>query len=202
MKINGLIKKFTFVAGFVILASAAGCSSKILSEGQTTTFTTPSATPEICEVFAGKWYANMYEETEDESKMICDGQPCLARNRGGVGFRLTCQNGKISGKVILSENTYGIVSNIAVPNRTPIPLEETTTPLKEGRLEDGVLYLSYTSGDANDPDCLEEFRVKLKGALLVGTYKITGCKPENSEHGKKYEELSRMKPTGGVVLEK
>lgn len=202
MKLNDLIKNFRFVLGFIVLIFSVGCSSKILSENQTNISPTPSNTSENCEMFAGRWQSNMFEEAEDEIRMICDGKPCLAHNRGGAGFRLTCNNGKITGVVILSQNTYGMVSNIAVPNKTPVFLEETTAPLKESKVENGVLYLSYISDDAADVDCLKEIIVKQKGNLLVGTYKNSNCEDKGLGLSNRVEQLKRMKTAGGVVLEK
>jgi hypothetical protein len=79
-------------------------------------------------------------------------------------------------------------SNTSVPTEKHETVMEEKTSFKDIRIENGVLYLSFSHGI--DKDCLEEISVSPKGKFLLGKYQTSGCR----------KPLGYFEPQKGSVL--
>jgi hypothetical protein len=165
-------ERFGFV--FLLIFFSVNCSSNISLTTPEINRALPEDTPEICEKFAGKWFSNSFKDIEDEDKIICGDKPCNKNITSGGGFTLTCTDGKISGEAILMFVSTHTFSNTSVPTEKHEIVEEVKTSLRDIRIENEVLYLSYFYGV--DKDCLEEISVSPKGKFLLGKYQTSGCR--------------------------
>jgi hypothetical protein len=172
MKIKHCTRRFGSVFLLTLLVLSVSCSSNLLDHKITPVL--PENTPESCEKFAGRWYSDAFNNAEKEDEIICGDKPCKGGIERGGGFILTCTDGKVSGEAILMSVSTHTFSNISVPIEKHETVEEVKTSLRDIRIENGVLYLSYFYGV--NKDCLEEISVSPKGKFLLGKYQTSGCR--------------------------
>lgn len=171
MKEKGYSEQIKFIFLLMLFGFSSSCSYNLAR--QEINSAVPENTPDVCEKYVGEWFSNEFPNIEDESKIICGTKPCLSHNIGGAGFRLTCTDGKIKGEVILASSTPHSDANQAIiKNKNPQPIQEITTPLKEGRVEKDSLFLSFIDSRG----CLAEINVSPKGEFLLGKFENKDCK--------------------------
>jgi hypothetical protein len=188
MKEKNRVRYVGFVFLLTLSVLSLSCSSNTsLLNGKINPIL-PENTPESCEKFVGRWASYEFKNTEDEDKIICGDKPCGANATGGGSFILTCTDGKISGEVIVMSVTNHTFSNTSVPTEKHETVMEEKTSFKDIRIENGVLYLSFSHGI--DKDCLEEISVSPKGKFLLGKYQTSGCR----------KPLGYFEPQKGSVL--
>lgn len=163
--------KFRQICILLLLLSSAylaGCSSNLANQAINSA---TEATPDVCEKYNGEWISYDFPNVnvEDESKIICDNKPCRKNSVGMLGFRLACQDGKITGNLF----GWDIKPRIVANNETPPPIIETTRPLKDIRIEKDSLFLSYEDGYRG---CLVEVNVSPKDEFLLGKFVNKDCK--------------------------
>lgn len=157
----------------------------------------PANSPVTCEKFTGDWFAAMFIDIEDEKRMICDGKPCWRNVRGANRFRLSCKKNKIVGEVILVSGHSHNEANTAIFKPTPQTFQEIKTPIKESRIENGSLFLSYI----DRRECLSEINVVPKGEFLFGKYTDKDCKRLTSFDGMGENPDIKIKDqTGGILF--